>query len=67
MEKYLRELRRILGELEAIGDELERESRVMSAELEERLRLGLHGEAAIKHHDLWMQQAGLTHLMVEKP
>lgn len=67
MEKYLRELRRILGELEAIGDELERESRVMSAELEERLRLGLHGEAAIRHHDLWMQQAGLTHLMVEKP
>lgn len=67
MEKYLRELRRILGELEAIGDEMERERQVMSAELEERLRLGLHGEAAIRHHDLWMQQAGLTHLMVEKP
>lgn len=67
MEKYLRELRRILGELEAIGDEMERERQVMSAELEERQRLGLHGEAAIRHHDLWMQQAGLTHLMVEKP
>lgn len=67
MEKYVRELRRILQDLEAVGNELERERRVMSAELEERLRLGLHGEAAIKHHDLWMQQAGLTHLMVEKP
>ena len=42
------------------------ESQVWRAELEERQRLGLHGEAAIEHYNEWMERYGMHHLKVTK-
>lgn len=59
-------LKRIEQDAEAIGKALRNESQVYQAELEERQRLGLHGDAAIKHYNEWMQRNGMKHLMVRE-
>lgn len=52
--------------LEAIGENIRREGQVYQAELEERQRLGLHGEDAIRHYNEWMKKYGMEHLMVKE-
>lgn len=58
------ELKRIYRETNALGCSIRNEGRVYQAELEERLRLGLHGEEAIRHYNEWMQRNDMRHLMV---
>ena len=48
-----------------IGQQIRLESNLYSEELEERQRLGLHGDAAIRHYNEWMKRHGMEHLMVE--
>lgn len=62
----IKELKKIEQDLLSLGDLMREEERVSRAELEERQRLGLHGEAAVKHYNEWMQQAGFYHLMVDE-
>lgn len=64
MKETLDELKRIEKEALAIGDAIRREGQIARAELEERQRLGLYGEAAIRHYNEWMQRNGMEHLIV---
>lgn len=64
MKETLDELKRIEKEALAIGDAIRREGQIARAELEERLKLGLHGEEAIAHYNNWMKSYNLEHLMV---
>lgn len=66
MKQTLDTLKRIEQDAEAIGKALRNESQVYQTELEERQRLGLHGDAAIKHYNEWMQRNGMKHLMVRE-
>ncbi len=59
-------LQEIESQMETIGENIRREGQVYRAELEERQRLGLHGEAAIKHYNEWMKKYGMEHLMVKE-
>ena len=56
----------IESQMETIGENIRKEGQVYRAELEERQRLGLHGEAAIKHYNEWMKKYGMEHLMVKE-
>jgi len=62
----LDKLQKIESQMEAIGENIRKEEQVYRAELEERQRLGLHGEAAIKHYNEWMKKYGMEHLMVKE-
>ena len=66
MEQTLKTLRRIEQEARAMGKTIRNEGQVYRAELEERQRLGLQGDAAIKHYNEWMQRNGMEHLMVKE-
>jgi len=66
MKKTLNTLKRIEQDLESMGRAIRNESQVYQAELEERLRLGLQGDAAIKHYNEWMQRNGMSHLIVRE-
>lgn len=50
--------------LDDLYTDLRKEARVCAAELEERQRLGLHGNDAIRHYNQWMRRFGLTNLIV---
>lgn len=61
----------ILSRLEDINDRLEKinrdiiaEEKVWSEELTDRKRLGLTGDAAVKHYNDWMELHGMSHLKV---
>ena len=61
----------ILSRLEDINDRLEKinrdiiaEENVWSEELTDRKRLGLTGDAAVKHYNDWMALHGMSHLKV---
>ena len=43
------------------------EAKVYAAELEERKRLGIEGDAAIIHFNEWMDRHGMPHLKVKLP
>ena len=62
----LDKLQKIESQMEAIGENIRREGQVYQAELEDRQRLGLHGEDAIRHYNAWMQQHDIEHLMVKE-
>lgn len=62
----LDKLQKIESQMEAIGENIRREGQVYQAELEERQRLGLHGEDAIRHYNEWMKKYGMEHLMVKE-
>ena len=64
MKQTVDRLREIESQMETIGENIRREGQVYKAELEERQRLGLHGDAAIRHYNEWMQRYGMEHLMV---
>ena len=66
MEQTLNTLKRIEHDANKIGKAIRNEGRVYQAELEERQRLGLQGDAAIKHYNEWMQRNGMEHLMVKE-
>ncbi len=66
MKQTVDRLQEIESQMETIGENIRREGQVYRAELEERQRLGLHGEAAIKHYNEWMKKYGMEHLMVKE-
>lgn len=66
MKQTVDRLQEIESQMEAIGENIRKEEQVYRAELEERQRLGLHGEAAIKHYNEWMKKYGMEHLMVKE-
>ena len=66
MKQTVDRLQEIESQMEAIGENIRKEEQVDRAELEERQRLGLHGEAAIKHYNEWMKKYGMEHLMVKE-
>lgn len=49
-----------------IGKKMQLETKVCGAELEERLRLGLTGKAAIEHYNAWMKRHHMEHLIVKE-
>lgn len=65
MEKdTLSTLQDISDRLEDIHRDLMRQEKVMAAELAERKRQGLTGDAAVKHYNDWMDRHGMGHLKV---
>ena len=50
--------------LENIHRDLITEEKVMAAELSDRQRLGLTGDAAIEHYNAWMERVGMEHMKV---
>ena len=66
MKQTVDRLQEIESQMETIGEDIRKEGQVYRAELEERQRLGLHGEAAIKHYNEWMKKYGMEHLMVKE-
>ena len=57
-------LQDISDRLEDIHRDLIAEGKVMAAELAERKRQGLTGDAAVKHYNDWMDRHGMGHLKV---
>lgn len=66
MKQTVDRLQEVESQMETIGENIRKEGQVYRAELEERQRLGLHGEAAIKHYNEWMKKYGMEHLMVKE-
>lgn len=66
MRQTLNTLKRIEQDAIALGESIRNEGRVCQAELEDRQRLGLHGDAAIRHYNEWMQRYNMEHLMVKE-
>ena len=65
MEKdTLSTLQDISDRLEDIHRDLITEEKVMAAELADRQRLGLTGDAAVKHYNQWMDRHGMNYLKV---
>lgn len=59
------ELKDIQERLESVGRDLRREERECAAELAERQRLGLQGDAAVAHYDSWMRAHGLAYMATD--
>jgi len=66
MKQTLNTLKRIEQDANNLGKTIKKEGQVYREELEERQRLGLHGDAAIKHYNEWMQRNGMEYLMVKE-
>lgn len=66
MKQTVDRLQKIESQMEAIGENIRKEGQVYQAELEERQRLGLQGDAAIKHYNEWMKRYHMEHLMVKE-
>lgn len=49
-----------------IGKQIQLETKVCGMELQERLRLGLEGKAAIEHYNAWMKRHHMEHLIVKE-
>ena len=64
MEKALRKLDDLLNEAVLLDDKIRHEGAVYRAELEERQRLGLTGDAAVKHYNDYMDRFGMSYLKV---
>lgn len=64
MNKMKRELNRIERRLLELGLEMRSEARICKQELEERLELGLTGDAAIQHYNDYMEKHEMYHLMI---
>ena len=50
----------------AMGKQIKNEAAVARQEMDDRLRKGLTGDAAIAHYNEWMQRYGMEHLMVKE-
>lgn len=64
METTLRKLDDLLNEAVSLGKKMRLEVAVYRAELEERQRLGLNGDAAVKHYNDYMDRFGMSYLKV---
>ena len=65
MKQTLNTLKRIELDTIRIGKAIQNEGKIYKAELEERQRLNLQGNAAIRHYNEWMQRHGQYHLMIK--
>ena len=63
MTKQIDKLQDLENKLIDFGRILNYETCICKAELEERRKLGLHGEEAIKHYNDWMVRYNLYHLV----
>lgn len=61
----LETLRRLEEASIRIGDTMSRESKVYELELQDRQRLGLHGDAAVQHYNDFMDRYNMAHLKVK--
>lgn len=61
MENY-NNLNCIAEGMEAIGTSMKKEAKVYEAELADRKKLGLTGDAAIAHYNDWMERNGMEYL-----
>lgn len=62
----LTDLTTIARQMNEINRQMNEEERVYRAELEDRRRRGLHGDAAIRHYNDWMLAHDMLHLMVRE-
>lgn len=62
--KILDELQEISTKLENTNRDLSEEERIWKAELDDRRRQGLTGDAAIEHYNDWMDRHGMSHMKV---
>lgn len=62
----LNELANIVRRMNELNRTLNEEEKVCRAELADRRRLGLHGDAAIRHYNDWMLAHDMLHLMVRE-
>lgn len=60
------DLTNIVRQMNEINRQMNEEERVYRAELADRRRLGLHGDAAIRHYNDWMLAHDMLHLMVRE-
>ena len=60
----MKELENIADKLDTLHNQINDEERVWAEELAERKRLGLTGDAAVKHYNEWMDRHGMSHLKV---
>ena len=65
MERTLSKLKSIEKRLKDLNSTMNRESKIFRDELEDRLRLRLTGDAAIKHYNDWMARHDMNHLIVK--
>ena len=65
MENILSKLADIKRRLNNISQEMKRENQVYMQERNERLRLGLTGDDAVRHYNEWMEREGMGHLKVK--
>ena len=65
MDRTLSKLKSIEKRLKDLSSTMNRESKIFRDELEDRLRLGLTGEAAINHYNEWMARYGMNDLIVK--
>lgn len=61
----LETLRRLEEATIRMGDTMARESKAYEMELQERHRLGLHGDAAVQHYNDWMDRYNMAHLKLK--
>lgn len=64
MRELERELERIERRLFELNNEMRSEALICRQELEERLELGLTGDAAIQHYNDYMEKHEMYHLMI---
>ena len=64
MDKALRKLEGLLSNAVSLGEKIRLEGAVYRAELAERQKLGLTGDAAVKHYNDYMDRFGMSYLKV---
>lgn len=64
MDKALRKLEGLLSNAVSLGENIRLEGAVYRAELAERQKLGLTGDAAVKHYNDYMDRFGMSYLKV---
>lgn len=65
MDKALRKLEGLLSNAISLGEKIRLEGAVYRAELAERQKLGLTGDAAVKHYNDYMDRFGMSYLKVQ--
>lgn len=64
MNSTLRKIDDLLNKAVSLGEKMRLEGAVYRAELQERQRLGLTGDAAVKHYNDYMDKYGMSYLKV---
>lgn len=60
------QLKQLFQKSESISEQMHKETEIYKQELEERLRLGLTGDAAIQHYNDFMHQHNMDYLTVSE-